>query len=212
MGAPPLKVLCGIALLFGLFIYFSFSVNQQSIAETPGPSEELKRAVTETLTILDNPAIAPLEKRERVRKIILPLFDLERMAKLALGRHWKANRSRMPEFVPLFSGILERAYLNFGMLKKARGINIEFLSEKINEDNPDKAEVFTKVVTRKSEINVIYKLVRVGERWLIYDISVENISLIASYRAQFNEEILTSSFDELLKKMREKLSQPEGNE
>lgn len=170
------------------------------------PSDEIRQAVKEIKAILDNPTIKGADKRLKVRNVILPLFDIEEMAKHALGYHWKDNSDRMDEFIPLFIAVIEKSYLNLSMLEAAVGMQVVVLKEKLYDD---RAEVYTRLTTPKISVDMVYKLRKNGEGWLIYDIVVENFSLVANYRSQFNEVITTYSFDELLKRMREKVSASE---
>ena len=68
--------------------------------------------------------------------------------------------------------------------------------------------VSTKIIAQQgAEIPVAYRMLRHGDRWLVYDVSVEGVSLVANYRTQFNNVIRRSSFDELLKRMRTRIEE-----
>jgi phospholipid transport system substrate-binding protein len=144
------------------------------------------------------------DKRAAVRKVAVEVFDVNETARRALGPHWQARSpAEREEFVRLFADLLERTYISkvdlFG------GERLRYTAESIDGDF---AIVRAKVVTKKStEIPVEARMLRHGEHWLIYDISVENVSLIANYRTQFDRIIRTSSFQELVRKLRDNRDQ-----
>ncbi|PYN79971.1 MAG: hypothetical protein DMD96_14915 [Candidatus Rokuibacteriota bacterium] len=89
-----------------------------------------------------------------------------------------------------------------GKIELYGGEKIGFVGESIEGDV---SVVRTKLVTKQgTEIPVDYRMLRRGDRWLVYDVVIEGVSLIANYRTQFNKIITTSSFQELIKKMRTK--------
>ncbi|MBI2639526.1 MAG: ABC transporter substrate-binding protein [Candidatus Sungbacteria bacterium] len=196
----------GFSLAIAVFLFISFSASG-AVADTLSPGAVIQEAASKIKIVLNNSRLSPAEKRAVIRKTVLPHLDVARMAELVLGTHLKNNRSRMPEFIPLFTGLLERAYLNLALLERVTGIDVIVLSEKIDGDY---AEVRTVLTAKNESIDVTYRLQKKGDRWLVYDILVKNLSLIANYRAQFNYVIAISSFDHLLQRMRVKLGEPEN--
>ena len=120
----------------------------------------------------------------------------------AEGRAGRLRRRR--EFTDLFADLLERTYLS--RIDQYGGEKVQYVSEAIDGDN---AIVRAKVITRKgAEVPVESRLLRHGDRWLMYDVLLENISLVGNYRAQFDQIIRQSSYDELAKRLRDKRSDP----
>lgn len=193
-----------LALIFSLTFLISVLASGQSFAGTP--TEEVRAVAIEVQRILDDPVISKEDKRRLLEKALIPHFDFIEMSKRVLGTHLAKNRERLPEFIPLFIKLLSNAYLNFSTIDEARGAKISYLYERVSGEY---AEVGTKIITTKQEIQVSYRLRRSDKEWKIYDILVEGISLVSSYRSQFNEIIIESSFDELLKKMRDKVEKKE---
>ena len=77
----------------------------------------------------------------------------------------------------------------------------------------DQATVRTRLTTKEgTDISVDYRMLKRGDKWLVYDVIIEGVSLVANYRAQFNKIILTSSYQELVKKMRTKQEEFYGGE
>jgi phospholipid transport system substrate-binding protein len=171
----------------------------------PPPTEALRTQIDRVIKTIEDPELKKdsklKERRVAVRKIAEDIFDYTETAKRSLGRHWQARTpAERKEFVDLFADLLERSYLS--KIELYNGQKIAFLGDTVDGDQ---AVVRTKVVTRQgTEIPVDYRMYRQGERWLVYDVVIEGVSLIANYRNQFNKIIQTSSYQELVKKMKTK--------
>jgi phospholipid transport system substrate-binding protein len=169
------------------------------------PTEQLKAYTEHVMKILDDPALRGDDKRDErraaVRRVAVEVFDLNETARRALGRHWQARTpEQRKEFVDLFADLLERTYLT--RIDQYGGENVRYLSESIDGNN---AVVRAKVVTRKgTEVPVEARMHKPGDRWLMYDVLLENVSLVGNYRAQFDQIIRTASYEELVRRLREK--------
>ena len=124
------------------------------------------------------------------------------MSKRALGAHWRRRTpAEQEEFVVVFRDFLERIYSD--KIDLYGGEKVLFGRETIDTDF---AQVETTIISLKGEeIAVVYKLRRENGKWKVYDAVVENISLINNYRSQFDRVISSASYDELLKRLREKV-------
>jgi phospholipid transport system substrate-binding protein len=173
-----------------------------------GPTEQLKASIDRVLQILDDPAFKPearlAERRKAVRRITDEIFDFEEMAQRALGQHWRPlTADQRKEFIPLFADLLDRAYMS--TIERYSGEPIQYTRERVEGDF---AVVSTKILTKQDQaIPVAYRMLRHGDRWLIYDVSAEGVSLVANYRTQFHNIIRTSSYDELLERMRSRIEE-----
>jgi phospholipid transport system substrate-binding protein len=169
------------------------------------PTEQLRGQITRVLKALEDPDLKKepkgTERRTTVRKIAEDIFDFSETAKRSLGRHWAARSpAERNEFVSLFGDLLERSYLS--KIELYGGEKISYAGESIDGDQ---ATVNTKITTKQgSEIPVDYRMMKRGDRWLVYDVIIEGISLVNNYRVQFNKIIQTSSYTDLVKKMRTK--------
>ena len=171
-----------------------------------GPPTELLRAqIDRVVRTLEEPELKKegkvRERRAAVRKIAEDIFDFTETAKRSLGRHWQPRTSaERKEFVDLFANLLERSYLS--KIELYNGEKIAYLGDSVDGDQ---AIVRTKIGTKQgTEVPVDYKMYRHGDRWLVYDVIIEGVSLIANYRTQFNKIIQTSSYQELVRKMKVK--------
>jgi phospholipid transport system substrate-binding protein len=172
------------------------------------PMDRIKIAIERVSEVLgDVSAKQGANKAEAVqmiREIILPSFDFAEMAKRSLGSQWKNLDGRQGEFVGAFADFVENSYIN--TLASYRGEKVVYLRERVNQDL---AQVDTHVMVRKGEpLAVNYRLHLVQGDWKVYDVVVDNISLVSNFQAQFKRILATASLDELLKKLREKSAKP----
>ncbi len=139
------------------------------------------------------------DRRAAIRKEAEGVFDFTETAKRALGRHWQglAEKDRQ-EFTALFTDLIERAYIS--KIERYSGERIAYAGEAVDGGL---ATVRTRFVTKQgTEVPVDYRMQQRGDRWLVYDVSVEGVSLINNYRTQFDKIIQTSSYAELVRKMK----------
>jgi len=188
-----------------LLLIFVLSAVAAPSAAAGAPSEQLRAQVDRVLRVLEDPALKKdgrvKDRRAAVRRIANDIFDFNETARRSLGRHWQARTpAERDEFVQLFSDLLERSYIS--KVELYGGEKIQYLGDTIDSDQ---AKVQTKLLTKGgSDIPIEYRMHKKGERWLVYDVIIEGVSLIANYRTQFNKIIQTSSYQELVKKMKTK--------
>jgi phospholipid transport system substrate-binding protein len=169
------------------------------------PTEQLRARIEEVVKVLEDgqpkSEARARERRAVVRRIAEEIFDFSETAKRSLGRHWQARTpAEREEFVRLFADLLERAYLS--KIELYNGENIVYLGDSVEGDV---ATVRTKILTKQGvEVPVDYRMLRKDDRWLVYDVIIEGVSLVANYRTQFNKIIQTSSYQDLVKKMKAK--------
>jgi phospholipid transport system substrate-binding protein len=173
------------------------------------PTEQIKGTVEKALVVLKDPGLKPpaksKERRDQLRQILFARFDFPEMAKRALGANWRRRTlQEQEEFVRLFSDVLERAYAD--IIESYSDEKIIYLNERIEGGF---ADVGSKIITGKGEeYSIYYKAHRVSNEWKIYDVIAENISLVNNYRSQFNRVISNSSYEELLRRLRDKSESP----
>ena len=167
--------------------------------------DQLKGAIDRVVSTLENPALKGpgkvVERRLAVRKIADELFDFGEIARRALGRYWQPlTEPQRSEFVGLFADLLERSYIS--KIDLYGGEKIVYNGERVDGDL---ATVSTKIITKNgTEVPVDYRLFRRGDRWMVYDINIEGISLVSNYRTQFNKIIQTNGYNSLVERMKVK--------
>ena len=195
-------------ILRALTLTAIFALVTAGTAVAGEPTDQVRRSVDEVLKIVQSQPDGPA-RRTAVRQAANRLFDFEETAKRALGPHWQQRTpAEHEEFVRLFSDLLEAAYV--GKIDLYQGEKITYVGETMDDDQ---ATVKTRIVTKQgNEVPVDYRLSREKDGWRVYDVIIEGVSLVANYRTQFNKVIQTSSYDDLVKRMRAKdFSAPEGN-
>ena len=168
------------------------------------PTQAVKETIDEVIAVLGDAAFKDAaretERREKLEAIIGKRFDYEEMAKRTLAAEWKnITVDKQQEFVALFQQFLSRSYV--GNIDGYSGEQVEYLKERLKGDF---AEVQTKVVSPKVQIPLDYRLLKKNEKWGVYDVIIDGVSLTKNYRGQFSRIIKSSSFDGLLDKLRSK--------
>ena len=167
------------------------------------PTVQIRGAIEQGIAVVKNPKLAgkgmQAERRARLREAVAPYFDFQEMAKRSLGIYWKdRSPSEREEFIRLYQELLENSYA--GKIESYQGEKIVYGKETVD---PPYAVVRTGIVTMKGEeIPVNYLLLQEGNRWRIYDVVIERISLVNNYRSQFGSILQKSSFPELIRKLK----------
>lgn len=140
------------------------------------------------------------ERRSRIRKLIMQRFSFEEMSKRSLARYWRERSdSERMEFVSLFSDLIENAYIE--KIERYTDEEIRYVGERMSGE---RAEVKTIVMSKGTQIPIDYRLIMIGSDWMVYDIVIEGVSLVSNYRSQFSNTIRSSSYEDLVKKLKEK--------
>ena len=169
------------------------------------PLEVIKVSADRAIQILKDPQLQAKEKKkeriERLKEIANPLFDFEEMARRSLGPHWRRRSPQeQKEFVKLFRDFLEKTYSN--NVDLYAGERIVMSKEIIDNDYAQVDSIF--VNPKGEEFSVVFRLRRTEAKWKVYDALVENISIVNNYRSQFDKLISKSSFEELMRLLKDK--------
>ncbi len=199
------------AVFFILMLCLSFSPACLNAAET-GPEMQLKSSIDTLFLVLRDEKLKGPEKiqlrRERIADVVFMQFDMERMAKLSLGRGWRGlDAAQRDHFVEDFRKLLAKSYV--ATIDGYSGEKISYIKEIIKGD---KAEVRTLVIGDSKEIPLNYKLKLKDGRWLIYDVIIENVSLVRNYRSQFIPIMRKSGYAGLVKQIEKKIALVEAKE
>ena len=168
------------------------------------PTDQIKATVDNAVGLLRESrqkSVATKERRDQLREILFTRFDFSEMARRALGAHWRRRTAtEQQEFVQLFTELLERQYA--GIIESYTDEKIVYVSERTDGAF---AEVNSKIFTAKGqELSINYKAQLVGQEWKVYDVIAEEISMVNNFRSQFNRVISSSSYDELVRRLKEK--------
>ena len=175
------------------------------IADAGVATDQIKSTVDKAIIVLKDPRLKPSaktnERRDQLKQILYARFDFTEMARRALGANWRRRTPQeQEEFVRLFTEILERAYAD--IIEGYTDEKIIYFNERVDGTY---ADVGSKILTSKGEeYSIYYKAHLVSNEWKVYDVVAENISLVNNYRSQFNRVIANSSYEELIRRLRDK--------
>jgi len=170
------------------------------------PLDAVQTNVTKVLDVLRDPKLkdesAKGIKKEKLEAIYEQMFDETELSMRTLGANWtKLNPAQQQEFIQLYRQILEKAYID--KILSYTNEKIVFSKESMLSNN--QAEVQTKVITSSKEIPIFYKVILKSGTWKVYDVVVENVSLVQNYRSQFNSILAKNTSDQLLEILRKKV-------
>jgi len=186
-----------------LLITFATLLASAGAASAAGPTETVQAAVQRVFA--ENGAVQvkagpTAEHRAQIRQVAETLFDFREMARRSLGDRWDSlPQADRGEFTRLFTNLIVASYM--GKVELYAG-EIRYLGERVDGEE---AAVESQLVTPKgSQVNVEYRLNHPQDRWTVYDVSVDGVSLVGNYKTQFNHLLQRTSFADLLKTMRQK--------
>jgi phospholipid transport system substrate-binding protein len=174
-------------------------------------TNQIRQTVDNVVKILNNKELKkPGKKQERTAMIkaeVEKRFDFAEMAKRSLGIYWaKRSPEEKKEFVELYTDLLSDTYIR--KIEKYEKEKVVYVGE---NDRGDYATVRTRVITTSGiETPVDYKIFKKGAKWEVYDIIVEGVSLVNNYRSQFSQIITSSSYDNLVNRMKKKTVKSSG--
>lgn len=169
------------------------------------PTEQVRQTADKVLQVLQDPQFKSnsnaAQRRDQLTQILASRFDFAEMAKRSLGANWqKGSAAEQQQFVRLFTNLLENSYI--GQIEAYSGEKINYGRESVEQNQ---ADVETKIVTKKGEeVSVNYKLKADGGNWKVYDVVIENVSLVNNFRNQFNRMLAKGSFADLITQLETK--------
>lgn len=192
-----------------------------ALAAPTTPRAVVESAVTRVVTALqeanlDSPASEQSgrpyvdRRRAEIKRIAADLFDFDEMARRTLSRNWAARTpEERAEFVRLFTGLLERTYV--GKIESYSGENIVYVGEVVDGGY---ATVRSKVIStrRHSETPLDYRLYLKDSQWRVYDVLIDGVSFVSTYRSEFTRVIQVSSYQTLVDTLRQRVVTPASAE
>jgi phospholipid transport system substrate-binding protein len=176
-------------------LFFSQAVTAY---EKIAPEEFLKNKLDAVTKVLQNKDLEQQIKNEEILAIMTPIFDFSLMAKLTLGRkYWPGlNEKNKKKFTELFIKRLKASYLT----KLGLYSDEKIIYEPANRIE-NKFRIPTYLISKDQKTSMVYKLYELNNTWKIYDIEVEGVSIIRSYRAQFDEFLQSGTIEDLILKL-----------
>ncbi|MDY0226669.1 MAG: ABC transporter substrate-binding protein [Desulfomicrobium apsheronum] len=190
-----------------LFLFLIMLLPAPAVSQD-NPTSYIRANVDKVVNILTSPEYeAETNKTEQLRQIeavVDNFFDAEELSKRSLGQYWRIfTPEQKQEFQPLFLKLIKQVYLKKSITYNGEVVN--YNQEIIKSDTL--AEVHTTVTSPDLNIPIIYYMIRKDVSWKVYDVSVENVSLIKNYRSQFRSILQNNSPDKLIATLRDKTNE-----
>jgi phospholipid transport system substrate-binding protein len=203
LGSLSLWVMCATSILLGT----SCIPASQPLPAKGSPTEAMRTTISQALGVLQDQELKKPERTDervtRLKQIADVRFDYGEMAKRSLGSQWdKLDERKRQEFVDLFTEFLTATYVE--KMHSYSDEEVTFLKERLDGNY---AEVKSIMVGKKTEIPMDYRLVMKGGDWKVYDVAIDGISLAQNYRRQFAAILRSSSYEQFVQMLREKIAQ-----
>jgi phospholipid transport system substrate-binding protein len=183
-----------------------------SAAPGGGPLETLKAKNTQVDGLLRQKAAvgSPQEKqvKDSVKQVASTLLDYDELGKKAMDSHWaQLTPAQQKEFLSTFKEMLEKNYVK--QLKTNLEYTVQYKDEKLPGADQAVVESVVKVKTKgkTTDAEIVYKMHKVKDDWMVWDIVTDEVSLLRNYKTQFHKIISEQGYDKLLEKMKTKLKE-----
>jgi len=168
------------------------------------PTDQLREGVDRVVKILRDPELKGdkqiNQRRTAIALVAGEIFDFGEMARRTLAQHWaKRTPAEQQDFVRLFTALFQRSYISKVDQQDAAG-RMAYRGETVDADHA--VVQTTLALSNGSEMPLDYRMHKPRDHWQVYDLSIDGISLVANYRAQFNKIIRTSSYETLVAKLK----------
>ena len=189
--------------LLGLIV----AAARPATAAVPGPMEQLKTTVNAVIATLRDKGLDHTTRHDKLATLIKDRFDFRVMSQTTLAVNWRrATPAERDRFIVLFTDILKDTYL--GRIEAYTDEKVTYDKEQV-EGN--RALVDPRIVSDNRDIPIRYRMIREGDRWQVYDVVIEEVSLVNTYRSTYNDIVLNDGIGGLLKKMEAKVQELEGS-
>ena len=196
--------------VFLLMVWMLLSGGERALASSENdPLVQVQKSVDEILMILQSEELQTPEKKDerkqRILTVVNRMFDFRGMARSSLGQNWNSlTTEERDSFVSLFASLIEQRYI--GKIDAYSNQKVIYKNQRVRNN---KARVYTAIIDKDLEIPIDYSLQINQGKWLIKDLKIENVSLIANYRRDFNSIIRKEQFAGLVEKITEQLEKSE---
>lgn len=171
-----------------------------------GPMAQVQDTIDHVVALLRDKNLQTQDRRDQIRKLINERFYFKAMSQRTLSRNWrKATPEQQDRFTDLFAKLLEKTYM--GRIEAYTDEKVEYIREKMETDT--RAMVYTQILAKSGNIPINYRVAKKGDQWLVYDVIIEEVSLISNYRTSYEEIIKKDGIEGLLSQMAQKVKDQE---
>lgn len=192
------KFIIEVSLLLGLLL------TDYAHADITAPDLLVRNTANDVLEVLKTNKSIENGDMKKIGKLveekIATKFDFDRMSKMVLGRKWTmASKEQQEQFTAEFRSLLVRIYSS--ALQKYRGQTIEYMPLRASAADKE-VNVKTLIIQPGGpSIPIDYALEKNEDGWKVYDIRIDGVSLVITYRGQFSEEIKKNGIDGVIQKL-----------
>lgn len=203
--SQTIGLLCEVCLMirktFLLILGSYLFLHGVAASATMTPTEQVRGTVDSILDTLRHEGLDRQTRKNKIHDLLHERFYFRAMSQRTLATNWrKASAEEKASFVKLFSKLLENTYM--GKIEAYTDERIEYVNEKIKGK---KAIVDTQIITKNTNIPISYKTILKDNEWLIYDVVVEEVSLISNYRSSYKAIVKKEGISGLLSRMEQKI-------
>jgi len=199
-----------------VFTVLSLSFLVPAEATSGEVTEQVRTMINSVIDVFNDKDMKSPEKSSQRNQVLREkadrIFDWDEMAKRTLGRHWRdITDEQQKQFIDIFVDFLQRVYLGRidTFMDQIEGLtydSVDYLKE-TKQGRFCMVETVIKIDNNQFPVN--YRLVNKDGKWVVYDVSVEGIGLVANYRTQFNDILNRSTFDELIQQLKKRKPEDE---
>lgn len=190
---------CFLTMLLAALLYLPL------LAVAGAPTDTLRGTIDQVLAVLNDAQLNSAGKRENIRNLVDARFDYQVMSQSTLGQNWKnASPEQQQRFVDLYARMMQDTYLV--LVEEYRDEAVAYGEERIRKERY--AQVDTLILNAGRQIPVRYKLRLKDDDWLVYDVIIEGVSLVSSYRSSYQHIVRTDGLDGLLARISTRLDRP----
>jgi len=180
-----------------------------AVNDPSNPDELMQAKWNSVVNVLNDKSLNVNVKANMIDKILRPAFDFELMGKLAVGKtHWpKFSEAQRQKFLALFVEKLKTSYRDKIMMYENQ--TAEFAPGAANKDT---VQISMTLNSKDSKTTMLYKLRKADKSWKVYDVEIEGVSILLTYRSQFNDILSRGTVDNLIKQLEKPADNPKtGN-
>lgn len=185
-------------ILVWLIVLF-IGISEAAAQDTAAVESMLRENVDAVLTLLRRPDQDLAEKKRAIVEIVEPLFDFPLMAKLVLGKkHWsRLTPDERQRFETLFVERLKSSYIDKVDLYRDEQV----AWRPAVAEGANKVRIPSVIISKNEEITTVYKLYRNADQWRIYDVEVQGVSIVTSFRSQFDQILANGTKEDLFREL-----------
>ena len=175
-----------------------------TVTANSSPTDTVKGLVNPALQILNDKSAPLADRQQKLRQLVSPdVFDYTAMTRSAMGLHWKdINDQQKQDVTQVFTAFLRDSYIS--RIQDFSVQQVNYLGESDLGDGRVEVKTTIQQPNASQPVQLNYLLRKENGKWLIYDVTVDNISIAANYRNQFNRVINNQGFDTLLADLKSK--------